>query len=126
MFSRTAFAAGDQGKAANHTTRNVYVLLLFFVSRVRGWSQWRDSKRADLGRSRDLRALLHACRHGPQFRRPALGLRQEGADLVHDLAKHRPMDREAAVIGVDLHRLVALVIPPARGAWSDDAVPPRP
>ena len=29
-FGRTASAAGDQGKASNHTTRNVYVLLLFF------------------------------------------------------------------------------------------------
>jgi hypothetical protein len=29
-LGRTASAAGDQGKASNHTTRNVYVLLLFF------------------------------------------------------------------------------------------------
>ena len=33
-FGRTASAAGDQGKASCHTTHNVYVLLLFFVSRL--------------------------------------------------------------------------------------------
>jgi hypothetical protein len=42
-FGRTASAAGDQGKASCHTTRNVYVLLLFFFSQIRERSQSFDS-----------------------------------------------------------------------------------
>lgn len=31
-FGRTTFAASDQDKVCNHTTHNIFVLLLFFVS----------------------------------------------------------------------------------------------
>src|SRR5215213_9703904 len=44
VFGRTACAAGDQGKASSHTTHNASVLLLFFVSRLRGESQSHDSQ----------------------------------------------------------------------------------
>jgi len=43
-FGRTSRAAGDQGKACSHTTHNVLVLLLFFVSRLGDESQSCDSR----------------------------------------------------------------------------------
>jgi hypothetical protein len=38
-FGRTTFVTGDEGQALRHTTHNVSVLLLFFVSRLTRWSQ---------------------------------------------------------------------------------------
>jgi len=47
MFSRSGArgdgSAGDQRQTSRHTTHNAFVLLLFFVPRLTGKSQWSDS-----------------------------------------------------------------------------------
>src|SRR5438552_11262951 len=37
-------SAGDQRQTSCHTTHNAFVLLLFFLPRLAGKSQWRDSR----------------------------------------------------------------------------------
>ena len=60
-------------------------------------SQCRDSTGSESGGARDLRGFGEPGHdHRLQRRRATLGLGQECADLVHDLAEDRPMDREAA------------------------------
>ena len=90
--SRTTFAAGDQGKACGHTTHNVFVLLLFFISRSGRRGQWRE--------------LAGAFRKG----RTTFHLRQESADVANDLSECGAPQDGAHMIGVDLHRLVDLMV----------------
>ena len=42
-FGARDSSAGDQRQISCHTTHNIRVLLLFFVSQLMGKSQWRDS-----------------------------------------------------------------------------------
>ena len=109
MFSRPGArgdsSAGDQRQASCHTTHNVFVLLLFFFSQLTG------EKSIGATRIGDLPSIF-----AQETRRSrARCARVRAAEMPNAMWWH-----------VELDRLVALMLEPARRARRDDAVPPRP
>ena len=121
FFGRTTSVAGDEGKTCCHTTRNVFVLLLFLFPRVRDDGvkaatpgELSLTTRAGAG---GVAAAVGASSGGL----PSISVRKVRISATTRL-KRRPIDGKAHVVGVDLDRLVDFMGQAARGARRDDAV----